>query len=252
MIRRYLPSILSTPLFGNRELYGKSPWTEDKDWEKWLSIYPEVYFETQRKGGIQRFINSSGYNILKKFDLQGKTITEIGPGGGYHFPLFRGTPEKYNALDVCEDFFPNLQKKADQWSIPLKCYLLESGNYLLPLEASSQDVVLSFYSFEHLNPLEKWIEEIYRVLRPGGMFIGAVPAEGGLAWGLGRFLTSNRTLKKKFGLDIKKIVCWEHPNMIDEMLNGLNSSFQSKIIQKFPFPFLPLDLNLLVKFTFVK
>lgn len=252
MIRHYLPSTLSIPLFGDRKTYGKSPWAEDKDWKHWLSIYPEVYFETQRNGSLQKFINNKGYDILKKVNLHGKTMAEIGPGGGYHLSLLKGIPEKYNAIDVCEDFFPNLQMKAVQYAIPLQCHFLKSGTSSLPLDTSSQDVVLSFYSLEHLNPLESWLKEIHRVLRPGGIFVGAVPVEGGLAWGIGRYLTSRRTLKEKFGLDIEKIVCWEHPNMIDEMLPGLESYFQKVIIQKFPFPFLPYDFNLLSKFIAFK
>jgi len=252
MIRHFLPSILSINLFGDRETYGKSPWAGDKDWKRWMSLYPEVYFETQRRGGIQKFINNKGYNLLNKINFQDKKVAEIGPGGGYHLSIIKGTPKEYNAIDVCEDFFPNLQEKTTQYGIPLRCHLLKPGISSIPLDTNSQDVVLSFYSLEHLNPLETWLEEINRILRPGGIFAGAVPVEGGLAWGLGRYLTSRRTLNQKFGLDIKKIVCWEHPNMIDEMLEGLAFYFHNVTVQKFPFPFLPFDFNLLAKFIAFK
>ncbi len=252
MIRSYLPSFLSIPLFGNRSLYGKSPWKNDKDWEKWQSIYPEVYYETQRKGGIQKIINDKGYKILEQVYLQDKTVAEIGPGGGYHLHSFKGTPRQYNVLDVCKDFFPNLQEKAAQNSIPLQCYLLDHGTSVLPLDSCSQDIVLSFYSLEHLDPLDVWLKEIHRVLRPEGIFVGAVPVEGGFAWGLGRYLSSRRILKNKFDLDIRKIVCWEHPNMIDEIIEGMDAFFQKVFIHKFPFPFFPLDFNLIAKFIAYK
>ena len=252
MIRSYLPSFISIPLFGDRERYGKTPWEDDKDWQHWLSLYPQVYFETQRKGGIQRLINNKGYDLLKTLDLQDKIVAEIGPGGGYHFEFFKGSPKHYTAIDVCENFLSVLQSKAVERAIPHQFYLLDHGTSSLPLETGSQDIIISFYSFEHLNPLDSWIKEIHRILRPGGIFAGAVPVEGGLAWGLGRYLTSRCILRKKFGLDIKKIVCWEHPNMIDEMVSGLISNFQTVTVSKFPFPFLPFDFNLVAKFIAYK
>ncbi len=252
MIRKILPKYIQGTLFGEREKYGKTPWANDKDWNKWLSIYPQVYFDTQRAGSLQAYINDVGYGILKYIDLNDKIVAEIGPGGGYHFSNFSGNPKEYNAIDVCEDFFPHLKEKTEELAIPLNCHLIRGETPVLPLQTGSQDMVLSFYSLEHLNPLEAWLAEIQRILKPGGIFIGAVPAEGGLAWGMGRYFTSRKILKRKYNLDISKIICWEHPNLIDDVYSALSTDFSLQKFQKFPCPFLPLDCNLIVKFIAVR
>ncbi len=50
----------------------------------------------------------------------------------------------------------------------------------LPFDADTFDLVISCDVLEHVDSMERSLEEIQRVLRPGGSFIGFVPAEGGL------------------------------------------------------------------------
>lgn len=44
-----------------------------------------------------------------------------------------------------------------------------------PIETSSVDVILGFHVFEHLADLNKIMEEVYRVLKPGGRLVIEVP-----------------------------------------------------------------------------
>jgi hypothetical protein len=97
------------------------------------------------------------------------------------------------------------------------------------------------------------LKDIHRVLKPSGMLIGAIPAEGGFAWGLGRTITTSRWLKRKFGLDLNKIICWEHPNFAKDIVKMLDKNFKRIALKAWPMPYLPLyDLNLIIKFTYVK
>lgn len=62
----------------------------------------------------------------------------------------------------------------------------------LPFPADTYDVVISFDVLEHVDSLDRSLDEIQRVLRRGGSFIGFVPAEGGFgAHGLFRLLDPN-------------------------------------------------------------
>jgi SAM-dependent methyltransferase len=59
----------------------------------------------------------------------------------------------------------------------------------LPFAADTYDLVISFDVLEHVESIDRSLDEIQRVLRRGGSFIGFVPAEGGLgAHGLFRLL----------------------------------------------------------------
>ena len=49
----------------------------------------------------------------------------------------------------------------------------------LPFVANAYDVVISCDVLEHVENIDESLQEIHRVLRSGGSFIGFVPAEGG-------------------------------------------------------------------------
>jgi SAM-dependent methyltransferase len=65
-------------------------------------------------------------------------------------------------------------------------------NAPLPLGDDTYDLVISCDVLEHVENIEHSLDEIHRVLRSGGSFIGFVPAEGGLgAHAFFRFLDPN-------------------------------------------------------------
>ena len=247
MLRRYLPSFLRNELFGFREQYGRRPEEADADWQKWLALYPQVYRRTQRRPLVSSLVNEAGYRVLGEVDLRGKQVAEIGAGGGYHLGYFRGVPEMYRVVDVCAEFFEDLAGKCEESGVRASFHQVAPYAASLPWPTDSQDILLSFCSLEHLYPLAQWLDELFRVLRPGGELVGAIPGEGGVAWGLGRWLTSRRTLKREFGLDIRKIVCWEHPNTCDEILAELRARGALRE-WRWPLGLLPLDAALIVRF----
>lgn len=65
-------------------------------------------------------------------------------------------------------------------------------NEPLPLADDAYDLVVSCDVLEHVDNIEHSLDEIHRVLRSGGSFIGFVPAEGGFgAHAFFRFLNPN-------------------------------------------------------------
>jgi SAM-dependent methyltransferase len=121
----------------------------------------------------------------------------------------------------------------------------------IPLPDTSTDVFLSYYSLEHIQKPPFILDEIFKILKSGGRLIGAIPTEGGMAWGVGRWLTTRRILQDRFGFDMEKIICWEHPNFADEVIRELRKRGALQT-SNWPLPMLSLDLNLLVMFSVVK
>ena len=247
MLRDHLPQSLSAQLFGDRAHYGRRAPDDDPDWERWLELYPEIYQASQKSGSLQAFVNNQGYQKLRRYDFTGQKVVEVGPGRGYHLKYFTSFPSTYVAVDVAEDFFPELKKKLEAQKAQFSGLKVGYFEPRIGLEEGSQDFVISYYSLEHLHPLAPWLDEIFRILRPGGKLVGAVPAEGGLAWGLGRWLTSRRVFRDRYGLDLTKLICWTHPNCCDEIVTELKARGSHRG-WCWPFNFLPYDLNLLVGF----
>ena len=54
--------------------------------------------------------------------------------------------------------------------------LVQGNVYDLPFEASFFDLVVSFSTFEHLSEYKTALAEVYRVLRPGGLFLLGMPS----------------------------------------------------------------------------
>ena len=104
-----------------------------------------------------------------------------------HIKYFQGTPKKFIISDISSEILKMFEDKLKSNNFSYKSILLNSKN-VLPLENQSIDIVLSFYSLEHMHPLSKYLNVIFRVLKPAGILAGCIPAEGGLAWGLGRMI----------------------------------------------------------------
>ena len=91
------------------------------------------------------------------------------------------------------------------------------------------------------------------VLKPSVCLIGAIPIEGGFAWGLGRLSASRRWFKKNTSIDSDKIICWEHPNFADYILDKLDQLFDRAPISCRSIPWLPtLDCNLIIRLCYRK
>lgn len=251
VIRNWLPKFLKVPLWGDRERWGLSIVVDDFCWQEWQKAYNNFYQKNQREG-LGMLVNDAGYQIMKEIDLTGKRVLEIGAGDIRHLEYLQGQPKEYILADISKEMMVIAQNRLQEKRVRHKSILL-NRNQPLPLEDESMDVIISFYSLEHLYPLKPYLDDMNRILKPQGLLVGAIPAEGGLGWGLGRAFTSRRWLKKNTPINPDKIICWEHPNFADDIISTLDKTFVRQKIQLWPFSFLPLlDLNLVIRLLYIK
>lgn len=250
-LRNIVPRFLANPLWGNRGRWGLRVNEGDHDWLEWQRIYTKFYNSNQREGvGVS--VNDAGYQIMATVDLADKIVLEVGAGDIRHLRYWSRNPKEYLLADISEDMMQYANECLLASGIPSKKLML-LRNQTLPVPDESIDAIISFYSLEHLYPLEPYLEEMRRVLKPGGTLVGAIPAEGGMAWGLGRFFTSRRWFKRNTKIDPDKIICWEHPNYADEIILALDKYFERQIVRYWPFRWLPwLDANLVLQFSYIK
>lgn len=246
---RVLPSQMRTPLFGFREEDSYSWSAEDPDWRLWESVYHEFYSNTQISG-LGGFLTRQGYEPLRDVDLTGKSVLEIGPGSLPHRHLWAGLPDLFISVDVDPKFHIPAKEKCGTDFLAIT---RDRGDTEITVPSESVDVVLSFYSLEHLENLAAHTSEMVRILRPGGLLVGAVPNEGGLAWGLARFLGTRRWITRRFEIDYDKIIAWEHPNYVDTIQRTLEMQLTRVHWNFLPAPFLrSFNLNLISSFVYSK
>jgi len=251
MIRNVLPSFVAKALFGDRKRFGICPDNIDGDWLIWQEkAFSDFYHNTQQKG-VGNWVCNLAYPVVGKIDFKGKKILEVGPGIIRHLQFIKNKPLGYTICDVRREALEVSQQQLFDEEIPCKVVLLngESADEI-PFPDKSFDIIISFNCLEHLHPLDDYLHEMKRVMVEGGQFVGGIPCEGGLAWGLGRFLTTRRYVHKNYGINYDKIICWEHPNFADYIIERLDTHFQRKYLKLHPFPFLPIDFNLTASFIY--
>jgi SAM-dependent methyltransferase len=244
-----LPSFLANPLFGDRCRFGLEIQNDDSDWHEWQGFYLEFYNNTQ-KNGFGKKVNDAGYEILRRVDLTDKHVLEVGPGSLPHRRFWHGKPAIYAIVDIKQQFVDQSVQILRQECVATSSFVLSAD--FLPLDDASIDIIISFYSLEHMYPLKNYLKEFRRVLRPGGLLVGAIPCEGGLAWGGGRFITSRQYIKKNSSINPDKIICWEHPNFAEQILQSLSCHFELVHIHFWPLRLPLIDLNLVCHFVYRK
>jgi len=249
-LRNLLPKKLCVPLWGDRARWGLTINKADPCWKEWKKTYGDFYRENQREG-IGRQINDAGYSVMSQIDLTGKTVLEIGAGDIRHIQYWQGLPGEYILVDVNQEMMGKAQHRLNEKGVNYTSILVDRSQSL-PTPSNSVDVIVSFYSLEHLYPLAPYLADMHRVLKPGGTLIGSIPAEGGLAWGAGRMLTSRRWFKKNTTINPDKIICWEHPNFADDIIAALDKQFQRQRLHWWPMRLSVLDINLIIQYCYTK
>lgn len=250
MIRNFLPYFIYRRLFGDRIKYKTRIKTNDKDWKLWMKHIEKIYSirETSLPGII---VNYFSYNILKSINLKNKTILEIGPGNLLHSKFWLNKPKKYFLLDSNLKYLEisnNKLNKRDIKAIKLK---VNNNNFKIKQKSNSVDIVISFFSLEHIYNLNTCIKEISRILKKNGLLIFAIPNEGSFAWGFSRYLISRRWMKKNTNINYDKVICWEHPNFATRIIQSLDKNLVRIKVNKVPNLYFD-DFSLIIKGVYKK
>ena len=119
---------------------------------------------------------------MPAIDLSGKRVLEVIAGDIRRMSHSRGQPAESPLEDVSTDLMDFARARLTDAGIPNK-FLPVGRHQALPIDHAYLDVIVTFYSLEHLYLLCPYFEEMCRLLNPAGTRSGTIPAEGGPAWG---------------------------------------------------------------------
>ena len=94
-------------------------------------------------------------------------VLEIGTGSGYGISIIAPVADEFVTVD-------KYRSEATE-SLPVNVTFREAKVPPLPFEDESFDYVVSFQVIEHISNDKRFVEEVRRVLRPGGKFIVSTP-----------------------------------------------------------------------------
>ena len=105
-------------------------------------------------------------------ELTGKRILEIGPGAGGHSALFAKHGAIMASGDITFDRARATQAKFDlMGEAAAGCQALQSDGEFLPFADNTFDIVYSNGVLHHTPDTQKAVDEVKRVLKPGGQAV---------------------------------------------------------------------------------
>ncbi|MFC1616506.1 class I SAM-dependent methyltransferase [Patescibacteria group bacterium] len=128
------------------------------DVEEGYTIYAKEYQETEE------YLDTFDRNALMLYlkNLKGKKILDVGAGSGRIINILDQDESKIVALDSSKEMLELLKKKYSKVETVL------GDAEKLPFEDESFDVVVATFLIVHLKRLDKFFDEVHRILRPGG------------------------------------------------------------------------------------
>jgi SAM-dependent methyltransferase len=187
-----------------------------------------------------------GFNdryALRSAMLSCRTL-EIGPGNGSHLKAEDlSAHEKYVALELRPFLSHQISEHPNLEVVVGDC------QDRLPFEDDTFDRVLAIHVLEHLDNLPAALLEVARVLRPSGLFSVVIPAEGGVAYALGRRATVQRRFEKRYKIPYKEVIRYDHINTAREVLRELRRRFRVEHRTFFPTRLPLVDLNVTIGLT---
>ncbi len=132
--------------------------------------YDLVYFENVEKNRYDSYATWMkpfyGYESEKHKDI---SILEVGFGQGTDLVQFAKGGAKCTGIDYTPNHFELAKLNFELRGLKADLHLGDAAN--LPFDDNSFDKIYSFGVLHHTPDIDKCIEEVYRVLKPGGTFI---------------------------------------------------------------------------------
>jgi phosphatidylethanolamine/phosphatidyl-N-methylethanolamine N-methyltransferase len=201
--------------------------------EDWINEFL-TSIKTARFGWVSRFDHSFP---VRSASPELRTL-EIGAGTGTHVQF---EPDgEYVALEASGQLAAQIVLRDGLSVVVADC------EKRLPWGDNSFDRVLAIHVLEHLYNLPAALQEVSRVLRPGGTFCVVIPCEGGHLYSLGRRLTTKRIFENRYGVPYEWMIRQEHCNTAREVLDELDRHFRVRAQRFFPLRVHAVDLNLVI------
>ena len=221
-------------------MYGDAHYRE---WNRRLAQAQDYFYKSSP---IVAWVQNAGHRAIRAMSAaRPDALTlDMACGDGGHRPYMH-RPDRVLGVDIDQGSLESYRRRHPE------SLAVRGDCYRLPFKDASFDRVINIYNLEHLVHLDFALEEARRVLKNDGELMVSVPTEGGLAWTLGRRLTTVRQFGKD-GLDYVRANAIDHCNCIWQIEKTIHRHFRTAERRLFPFPVPTYHGNLIVTWSLRK
>lgn len=228
---------------------------EDKEWLEYLSRFSDEYDERVYESSTTGYVMRAGHIACEK-PFSNKEhfskVLEVGSGTGEHLRHVQHSFDEYTVSDGDLAALEVAKKQLSNTSNYDKLVFNVANARALDFESNSFDRVIATHILEHLYEPHLVIKEWLRVLKPGGTLSILIPTDPGIAWKVGRYMTT-RKLGVKKGWNYDYIMAREHVNPCNNLIAFLKYYLPDNKHSFWPLSPIPLiDCNLFFNFHGIK
>ena len=177
----------------------------------WHEVLPRKF------GAIERFNHT--YPLRMRPSAPFRTL-EIGAGLGEHISYENLDEQEYHCIELRPAMADAIRAKFPRVNV-----VTGDCQRRGPFEDAYFDRVLAVHVLEHLPNLPAAIDEVRRVLKPGGLFSIVIPCDPGLAYAVARKISAERLFKRRYRMPYDWFIRREHINSPAEILSVLRDGF---------------------------
>ena len=211
----------------------------DDFYRHWHEVLPNRYRV------IEGFNHSYPKRVLA--NLSNPRTLEIGAGTGGHIAHEDLSSQSYYCVELRQHLADLIMAR-----FPQVHAVVGDCQRNIPFEDGFFNRVLATHVLEHLTDLPGALDEIRRVLAPGGFLSVVLPCDPGLAYEFARKISSERIFKKRYGMSYDWFIFREHINSPEEILTLLRQRFKLLHCEYWPLKVPAVNLNLCIGVTLSK
>jgi phosphatidylethanolamine/phosphatidyl-N-methylethanolamine N-methyltransferase len=211
-----------------------------QQWNRRLAAAQDYFYHSN---ALVAWVQNAGHRAIRAMTSASPAALtlDMACGDGGHRPyMWRG--DRVVGVDIDQGSLETHRRRYPE------AIVVRGDCYRLPFADGAFERVINVYNLEHLIHLDFALEEAKRVMAAAGEFLVSVPTEGGIAWTLGRRMTTARNFTSE-GLDYLRANAIDHCNCVWQVEKALRRHF--RIVNRRLFPVsLPLyHVNLIATWS---
>jgi phosphatidylethanolamine/phosphatidyl-N-methylethanolamine N-methyltransferase len=204
------------------------------------TFYSEMYGDLVEGGAVGIFHRLTHRSLERPYGPRDSfpQVIEVGSGAGEHFPFVRHSFDSYLMADLRMPTTPPDDSRVS---------FLEADVHTLPIESDSRDRLIATCLLHHLAEPVVALEEMRRVVRPGGALSIMIVSDPGMAYRAIQRISSSRRYRKSGFAEWRALHAMEHRNHAWSLHQLIKYAFRDDELEArgFPVPLASLwNLNL--------